>query len=63
MSNPSQVKVITGVSLLPWLKNAFGPDIVKKVLYVKTDEEEDDFEEENTMQLLERYASEDDEDD
>lgn len=53
--NSSQtLKTITGVSLYPWLDQCFDVYLVKIILsQIQSEEEEDeDFDEENTMQML-----------
>lgn len=52
--NLSQLKMLNGVSLYPWIEHRMDLDVVKRVLFMIEDEEgdDDDLEEENTMQML-----------
>lgn len=60
MHCPSRFKVITGLSLAPWIDSYFGSATIKKVIVSLASDEEDDYEE-NTMMMLEKCAAEDDE--
>ena len=60
VTSPQNLKTITGVSLYPWLFNFFDFNLVKVMLsQIHSEDEEgnDDYYEENTMQLLEKYAN------
>lgn len=52
-----------GVSLFPWLQQGVSPELVKLIVdSIDDEDDEDELLEENTAQLLEKYANEDDED-
>ena len=66
LAHPQELRLITGVSLFPWLKHGVTPELVRLVVNsIENEEEEDqdDLIEENTAQLLARYENEDDDED
>ena len=51
-----------GISLTPWLKAGVTPEIVKMIVNAEQEEDEGYLQEENTAQMLQKYAEEDDDD-
>ena len=65
VSNPNSLNLIAGISFYPWIEHRLCTGVVKRILFILNDEEQgdDDEFEENTAQMLERYAQEDEEED
>ena len=61
LSDPQAVRGIVGVSLFPWLKEGINPALIKIIADSVDDEyadnDDEDYLNENTEQLLEKYAN------
>ena len=53
--NCSDTKAFTGISLFPWIDKKLDLTVIKRILSLsiqEDDEDEEDFDEENTLQML-----------